>query len=292
LTLAVGDEVRLRMVAIPAERNRAPRYPSCRFSVISGGGRVAMTNVKELEGSAILELLRADDPRDRRSKTVVHYELLEALAVPAGLDEGTITVEVEAAAPSEPDKPAEKPTEEPEKDRVTVYSELDYQGISESFSAADTSLRNNGIGNDRMRSIRVPEGCEAILFSDDNFRGESAVVRSDVPDLSRTRVGNDQVSSLQVNCGGGVLEKGAILYSELDYQGRQQLFTSSATSLDRSQIGNDAARSVRVAEGCSVTLYEDSSFRGQSTLVSEDVPDLGRTRVGNDNVSSIRVECR
>lgn len=288
LSLAVGDEVRLRMVAIPAERNRAPRYPSCRFAVVSGAGRVAMSNVKEEEGSALLKALRSDDPRDRRSKTVVHYELLEPMAVPAGLAEGTMTVDVEAPSQPEP----EQPQEEPKTDSVTVYSELDYQGLSESFSAADSRLSNNGIGNDRIRSVRVPEGCEVILFVDDDYRGESALLTSDVPDLSRTRVGNDRVSSLQVNCGGGELEKGAVLYSELDFQGKQQRFTASTSSLDGSLIGNDAARSVRVAEGCSVTLYEDAFFRGESTVVTEDVADLDRTRVGRDRVSSIRVECR
>lgn len=287
LSLAVGDEVRLRMVAIPAERHRAPRYPSCRFSVIAGAGRVSLFQVREQEGSAKVRALRTEDPRS--ATTVIRYQLLEPMAVPVGLDQGTITVDVEpVSAESADDQPS---PEEPEEEAVTVYGELDYQGAGESFSAADPSLRDNRIGNDRIRSVRVPEGCEVILFTDADFRGESAVLTDDAPDLSRTRVGNDRVSSLQVSCDEGELESGAILYSELDYQGRRQRFESSASSLGGTQVGNDSARSVRVAPGCQVTLYDDDYLRGESTLVTEDVPDLSRTRVGRDRVSSIRVEC-
>jgi hypothetical protein len=284
LSLAVGDEVRLRMVAMPAERHRAPRYPSCRFSVIAGAGRVSLFNVREQEGSALLRVLRTDDPRS--ATTVVRYQLLEPMAVAPGLEQGTITVDVEAQS-------AESPAEglKDEAKAVTVYAELDFQGTSESFTGADPSLSDNRIGNDRMRSARVPEGCELILFDDGDYRGTSAVLTADAPDLSRTRVGNDRVSSLQVSCDEEELEHGAILYSELDFQGRRQRFDTSASSLDDTRVGNDSARSVRVAPGCRVTLYADAFFRGESSLVTEDVSDLSRTRVGHDRVSSIRVEC-
>ena len=59
--------------------------------------------------------------------------------------------------------------------------------------------------NDRISSIRVFSGARLRLFSDDNFRGPSALIDSDVPDLRQLRFPddfrrswNDRISSLAV----------------------------------------------------------------------------------------------
>ena len=81
---------------------------------------------------------------------------------------------------------------------VTVYRSTNYGGQSETLSRDVSDMGRTGIGNDRVRSVRVPDGCRAELFEDANYRGESVVLFKDLNDLNRTRIGNDRVSSIRV----------------------------------------------------------------------------------------------
>jgi len=83
---------------------------------------------------------------------------------------------------------------------VTLYDDTDFRGSAETFFEATSDLRGSRVGDDRARSVRVDSGCRAILWTGPDYRGDSLVVDRDLDDLSRTRIGWDTVTSLEVDC--------------------------------------------------------------------------------------------
>ena len=80
---------------------------------------------------------------------------------------------------------------------VTVYEDCDFRGKSREISVGDyQNIRDLGLGNDKLSSMRVPRGLELELYEDERFRGESATINRDVSCLDRRW--NDKASSLRV----------------------------------------------------------------------------------------------
>ncbi len=84
---------------------------------------------------------------------------------------------------------------------VTLYADYGFRGASETFRTGEIAdMKGTRIGNDALSSVRVPRGCTVMLFADNNFRGRSIELTRDEPELGRTAVGNDSVSSISVSC--------------------------------------------------------------------------------------------
>jgi len=200
---------------------------------------------------------------------------------------------------------------------VTLYSDTDFRGRSQTFHRDDPQLADDYIRQDSASSVRVASGCEVTLYEHPNYEGRSTTLSYDVDNLYYSRIGSDTVSSIRVQCrrgyggggyggggygdgghGGGYGDGGygqgggVILFEDDDFRGEAERFTYDDPRLADNLIGNDRASSVRVAPGCEAVLYEDENFRGRSTLVRGDVRGLRSTVVGNDQVSSIEVDCR
>ncbi len=84
---------------------------------------------------------------------------------------------------------------------VTVFEDADFRGASESFRYSDPDLRDNVLYQDTASSVYVESGCRAVLFADVGFHGAATVVTGGQDNLGHTAVGNDRVSSIQVECG-------------------------------------------------------------------------------------------
>lgn len=83
---------------------------------------------------------------------------------------------------------------------VTLYRDLHYQGVEETFHGSVPDLRSSRVGNDQATSVRVDRGCRVLLYEHANFRGNYTDLYGDAPDLRHTRVGDDSISSLRVWC--------------------------------------------------------------------------------------------
>lgn len=317
LEMHVGERVRLRMVAVPQGRGRAPIYPSTRFSELAGSGRVDLSQVNAREGSAVLKAVSTEHRANNAATTLVEYEILDRINIRGGLMKGTITVEV-LPARVEGQRGRAVGDNRGERRGVVLYQHPGYGGRSETFFADDPRLHENHIGNDAASSVRVDRGCRAVLWEHPGYAGDRTVVTEDIPNLKGTRVGNDDVSSIEVDCGdwrddrrdrweddrrddrydrgddryddrrGGA---GITLYEHQSFRGRSESFSGDVRDLEGHVIGHDVASSVRVDRGCRVTLYEHGDFRGRSTVLEDDQLDLSGTSVGNDRVSSLRVDC-
>ncbi len=141
-----------------------------------------------------------------------------------------------------------------------LFSEPGYRGRSTTFRGNNNKLKNTDVGADAASSLRVdcgqrphpmppaampaPAAEGVTLFRDSRLRGTSETFRSDVPDLSRTRIGSRAASSIQVPSGCR-----AILFSEPNYEGRSTSFGGDNNELKNTPVGNDAAQSIRVECG-------------------------------------------
>jgi len=158
----------------------------------------------------------------------------------------------------------------------------------------DDSSHSSGHSSSHHDSYDRDEG--VTLYHDYNFRGGSEVVYRDIPDMARTEIGNDSLSSIRVPRGCRVT-----LYADNNYRGRSLDLYGDEDELGRTEVGNDSVSSMRVdcdddgghgyghSDSEGVTLYRDYDFRGGSEKVYGDIPDMARTPIGNDSLSSIEV---
>ncbi len=196
-----------------------------------------------------------------------------------------------------------------------LFTGTGYSGRSTELRQAHDNLRLADVGNDAVSSLRVDcrgtggstidsgwsaGGRGVTLFRDSGFKGDSETFSSDVPDLSRTRIGVREASSIEVPEGCT-----AELFTGTGFSGRSTVFREAHDHLRLTDVGNDAASSLRVdcrgangpggrgrgrgEFGRGVTLFRDSGFRGDSETFSDDVPDLSWTRIGARQASSIEV---
>lgn len=206
---------------------------------------------------------------------------------------------------------SDRPQENRGGDGVTAYSGTNYSGYHEVFRRDEPYLVDNSIGNDSIRSVRVPEGCEVTVYEHEDYGGRSVTLNRDHTDLARTQFGRAGASSLRVSCdryrsndyGNGSGDRyddpryddrrarGVTFFRDEDFRGSSETYWNDQSNLDGSTVGNDRITSVRVDSGCRVVLYSDANFRGRSTELTRDIGNLKGTAVGNDTVSSFRIDC-
>ena len=139
-------------------------------------------------------------------------------------------------------------------------------------------------------------GIGITIFRDENFRGENATFRQDVPDLRAYRF-NDRVTSLRVAPGE---------YWEAcelpNYRGRCQVFSGEERDLRR--VGwTDRISSLRRVRGggggggggfrppiekYGIVLYDEPFFRGRSVTIKDPTENL-RFQSFHDRAESVRV---
>jgi len=90
-------------------------------------------------------------------------------------------------------------------DGICVFDRPNFEGRSQCWNTGEQlgDLARAGGWSDRISSIRVFGRAAAVLYRDSGFRGESIVVDSDIPDLSRLAARgfgswNNQISSIQI----------------------------------------------------------------------------------------------
>lgn len=143
---------------------------------------------------------------------------------------------------------------------VTFYRGTGFVGTYETFDRDVANLAQTHIGNNRVSSLRLGRGPapgghrpppdrprpipgrrgEVVLYRHVNFRGLSQVFTNDVTNLVHTRIGNDQVSSLQVR------NASVTLFEHANFRGRRQSFRHDVNDLRRTNFGNDACSSIKV----------------------------------------------
>lgn len=141
---------------------------------------------------------------------------------------------------------------------------------------------------------RAIGGVGITVFRDENFRGENATFRQDVPDLRRYNF-NDRITSLRVAPG----EYWEACESP-NYQGKCQVFSGDERNL-RNVGWTDKISSLRRVRGggggggfrppigkFGIVLYDEPFFRGRSVTIKDPTENL-RFQSFHDRAESVRV---
>jgi len=176
---------------------------------------------------------------------------------------------------------------------ITVHTDVDFEGSSETFTRAMPDLRSVGL-NDTISSIEVPRGEVWQVCEDINYQGRCRNVSGTVDDLRNMEL-NDQISSIRRVSGTGFgnrrtgarnSSRDLIVYTNPNYSGRSLEITGDTPDL-RSAGLNDQVSSIEIPNGQAWEICVDIDYGNECTVLTNDVSDLGR--IGwNDRISSIR----
>ena len=172
---------------------------------------------------------------------------------------------------------------------ATLLRDCSFAGTAVTLPVGDftlSQLQARGLLNDDVSSLGVTSGFEVVLFSDDNFQGESVTVVGNEACLIG-RSFNDRTSSVRVRPVST-----ATFYQHCGFGGYAVVLpaagTYSMSQLQALGFVNDDISSLRVSSGVEVVLYADDNLGGASLLVGTDNSCL----IGagfNDRVSSVLV---
>ncbi len=196
---------------------------------------------------------------------------------------------------------------------ATFYSLCDYRGESVTLEPGDyrlSQLRDAGIANNDISSIKVPRGYQVVVYANDFLRGQSLTLQ-DNDNCLRDDGLDQQISSLSIrvderyvtNSNGGFLtqnESGVlannqppavIAYSECNFSGTGVKIAPgeyTATQLQKLGMSDNSISSIFVPKGFAVAIYQNDFFRGAGKLLETGI----RCMRGdyNNRISSIVVE--
>lgn len=167
---------------------------------------------------------------------------------------------------------------------VIIYSGCDLKGDKQILREGRYKDRDIRIGNDRISSIRVPDGWAITVYKSNNFQGSSETYYNNVRCLPDQF--NDAISSFRVFRSVRQTDP-VVIYSGCDLKGDSQNLHEGQFRDRDIEIGNDRISSIRIPNGWSVTVYKSNNFQGESQTYNKSIlclPDRF-----NDAISSLRV---
>jgi hypothetical protein len=181
---------------------------------------------------------------------------------------------------------------------VTVYTG-DYSGNSYQFGVGrydNIYLAQSGIPV--IYSVKVPPGMKAILYAEDDFKGESLVLTEDAPTRYLASKGFAQIGlrvSLVVEerpLVDPTDEEPMVILFKDDFAGASKKLSPGQYEFSEfGNIDNDQLSSIKIPKGMKVILYEHSGFSGKSlTLTTDTRASYLVKNKFNDATSSLVVE--
>jgi beta/gamma crystallin len=179
---------------------------------------------------------------------------------------------------------------------VTVYADVNFRGQSASFRDDTPNLVSFNM-NDKVSSIRVPDGEAWEICQDIDYGNQCQVLTSSVADL-RSMGWNDRISSLRRASNGGYrdggygnrrpggvfqtnTQQGLLFFDGNNFRGRSTLVTGGSSNM------KFAARhgSVQIRGGGTWEVCDNS---GGCATINQDVSDLSALGL-KDRITSARV---
>jgi hypothetical protein len=185
---------------------------------------------------------------------------------------------------------------------VTVYTDDNFRGQSATLRGDTPSLVPLGL-NDRVRSIRIPDGQAWEVCVDVDYGNQCQVIEGSVADLGSMGWG-DRISSLRRVGGtsasrrydpyygdnrpvgtGGVVN-GATVFTDPNFRGQAVSLRGAVSNLVPSGL-NDKISSIQIPDGEAWEVCADVEYGNQCQVFSGSVADL-RGMGWNDRISSMR----
>jgi len=165
---------------------------------------------------------------------------------------------------------------------VTFYGQCYFEGNSVSLGAGNYTagqLRQLGIPEDAIASIKVPSGYRVTVHADDNFQGRFGTLRSSANCLDDEGF-SSIISSLSIESllkdnsiaqvQSLTIDNSVTIYSECNYRGRSAsvgIGEYNASELLDLGIENNTISSVRVPPGFTIKLFENDFLLGRAGVL-------------------------
>ena len=174
---------------------------------------------------------------------------------------------------------------------VTLYSETNFGGRSQTFSSDVMYLGNTSFGDNAAKSLRVCGHWTVTLSRDPDWNGSWENFTGSDNNLSDNPTGLNNASSIRMVDSYDfcrTLGPGVTLYRGRDFTGIAQTFTGDASFLGNGPIGNDTVTSIRQC-GYNSRLYRDPDWQGFSEeFTGREESNLTDNQI-NTTSSSLRV---
>ncbi len=180
---------------------------------------------------------------------------------------------------------------------VTVYTNPNFSGESASLRDDTPNLVPLGL-NDRVSSIRIPDGETWEVCQDIDYGNQCQVLTGSVADL-RSMGWADRISSLRRVSGNGIRDRrwggavgtsgrttGVIVYTNPNFSGQSASFRDDTPNLVPSGL-NDKISSIQIPSGETWEVCQDIDYGNQCQVLSGSVSDL-RSMGWGDRISSLR----
>jgi hypothetical protein len=177
---------------------------------------------------------------------------------------------------------------------VILYEKKNFGGKKLKVSGDVPSLTGEKYKfNDDADSIQLSDGAVSVaIYENEGYVGNCTTLTADTPDLDKTNVGRNRLTSLKVNQRCGEATRGVYLFEDTNYEGKSLTLTENAASLKGLNF-NDKTSSIKLVQISSIAVFENENWEGKCETIKADTPSLKGSEVGNDKISSIKVnaEC-
>jgi len=184
----------------------------------------------------------------------------------------------------------------PSKGEVALYVDPNYDGqcIKKGIGRY-ANPSEIGLPNDSISSLRVGADVKARLCRNADFSDTCEWFDHDDSDLRDNSVGDNQVSSVEVEsrypCSADTDQ--VILFVDRNYDGQNvRKCVGDYPNPDSIGLPNDSISSLKVGAKVKAMLCRDNDFSNTCEWFDYDDNDLGNNSVGSDQVSSVKVTPR
>lgn len=156
--------------------------------------------------------------------------------------------------------------------QATIYADSNFTGTSQKLGVGRYDFAALTIGDNKLSSLRVPEGLRVTLYDSPGFKGTSRVYYADKSLVDN----NDLTSSIVVERYDA---RQVTIYADADFTGASQSLAIGSYDVGALTIGNDQLSSLQVPEGLKVTLFENAGFAGKSRVFTADKALVGTEEI-------------
>jgi hypothetical protein len=195
-------------------------------------------------------------------------------------------------------KPGEATGCEPGSDQVAFFQDKNFKGACSMRGVGSyPDAAAMGIRKAQLSSLKVGSALQVVLCRNVAFTGNCQLFTGDAPSLFSTQIGDNRVSSAEVqprghqDCVPGpqqvalFMHRGFLAPCEIRDVGEYpDLATAPALK--------NAVSSIRVGQDVQAILCRRASFEGDCELFVASDDNLNDDRIGNDNASSLKVQVK
>lgn len=143
-----------------------------------------------------------------------------------------------------------------------------------------------------ISSIRLVGISSIAVYTEGNFKGNCETITKDTPNLNKTSVGNNTISSVKINARCTPSGPTVTLYDKKDFKGRFVVITGDVPDLGVSNFKNKVA-SFTLNNVRSISVFNNTHYQNKCQTFKKNYRSLAGTEIGLNSIASIKLnaEC-